>query len=173
MEATEEREKPKYLDKFHLLNKCETELYFRLVEAMPKLIVLSQVSMSQLFFLKGKDSYLKVNEIGKKSLDFLVCRQDFSIVAAIELNGPTHEKEVQKKRDEKKRAALEEAGIPLMVYYPDELPDVAEIRRGMAPLIVERREYESEKREQIDQKRAEAQTEGVPKKRFWGYKKKG
>lgn len=171
MEATEEREKPKYLDKFHLLNKYEQTLYFRLVEAMPALIVLSQVSLSQVFHIKGKGGYLQVNEIGKKSLDFLICRQDFSIVVAIELNGPTHEKEVQKKRDEKKRMALEEAGIPLMVYYPDELPEVAEIRRTIAPLIVERREYESEKQERIAQKTEATKTEAAPRKHWWGRKK--
>ena len=147
--------KTKYLDKFQLLNKTELELFNRLCEAVPALIVFAQVSMSQVFFLhpRQKDTFAKLGEIGRKSIDFLLCRRDdTSIVAAVELNGPTHEKPEQAESDTKKRAALEEAGIPLMIYTPDALPDVATIRKTMAPLIVDRRKYEAEKQERIQKK---------------------
>ncbi len=145
MSEAEERERPKYRDKFQLLNKTEQELYKRLVEATPALVVLAQVSMSQLFHLNRRDGYLQLGEIGRKSIDFLLCRQDFSIVAAIELNGPTHETEKQKRADETKRRTLEDAGIPLAVFFPNDLPDVTTIRRTIAPYIVERRQYEEER----------------------------
>lgn len=153
---TQEKEKRRYFDKFRLMNKAELELFNRLQEAMPALLVFSQVSMSQVFHFNRWDNrgtFSKLGEIGRKSIDFLICRRDdTSIVAAIELNGPTHDEEKQKISDAKKRQALEEAGIPLMVYTPDNLPDVATIRRTMAPLIVERRSYEEAKRARLQKK---------------------
>lgn len=89
---------------------------------------------------------MQIGEVGRKSIDFLICRaDDTSIVAAIELNGPMHEKEKQKVSDAKKQAALEEAGIPLIVIKPDEVPEVTELRKLLAPHIVERRKYEAER----------------------------
>lgn len=140
-----------YMDKFRLLNKSEQELLQRLEEAMPAMRVFSQVSMSQLFHIGyRKDAFRQLGEIGRKSVDFLVCRRtDTSIVVAIELNGPTHEQEKQRISDEKKRAALEEAGIPLLVFYPDNLPDVATLRAAIAPFIIQRKQYEAERDERL------------------------
>ena len=144
----------RYLDKFQLLNKSELELFNRLKEATPALNVFVQVSMSQVFFMfpNRKDTFSKLGEIGRKSIDFLLCREDTSIVAAIELNGPKHEAPRQAESDAKKRAALEEAGIPLMIYTPDNLPDVQTIRQTLAPLIVERHVYEEKRRGEVQKK---------------------
>ena len=43
-----------YRDKFRLLNNTELALYRRLTEAVPAMLVFSQVSMSQLFHIKGR-----------------------------------------------------------------------------------------------------------------------
>lgn len=142
---TESTTRSQYRDKFRLLNQGEQVLFFRLAEAVPALIVLSQVSLSQVFHINGRNVRTQLNEVGKKSLDYLICRKDFSIVAAIELNGPDHAKPAQQKSDAVKRAALEEAGIPLLIYTPDALPDVMTIRRDLAPAIVERKSYEAER----------------------------
>lgn len=144
--------RPQYRDKFQLLNKSEQVLYTRLAEAVPAMLVFSQVSMSQVFHINGrtKDGYRQLGEVGRKSIDFLLCRpDDTSIVLAIELNGPTHETERQKASDEKKQLALEQAGIPLLILTPDELPDVATLRKVIAPHIVERKRYEAERNERI------------------------
>ena len=58
--------------KFQLLNKAEQNLYSKLCTAAPKLIVFSQVSMSQMFF---KPDEKQLFMIGKKSIDFLLCRK--------------------------------------------------------------------------------------------------
>ncbi len=139
--------RPSYRDKFWLLNKSEQVLYWRLIEAVPKLVVLTQVSMSQLFHLSRQAGYLQLGEVGRKSVDFLLCRQDFSIVLAIELNGPTHQRERQKKSDETKRRTLTEAGIPLITIYPDSIPEIPAIRKMIAPYIVDRMHYEAERNE--------------------------
>lgn len=148
-------ETPKYIDKFELMNRTERELFRRLQEAAPALLIFAQVSMSQLFWItrKRKNSFLQVNEIGRKSVDFLLCDpDDTSIVMAVELNGPTHEKEHQRQRDEVKQRALEEAGIPLAVFTPDNIPDVKQLRHILAPHIVKRTRYEAEKRERLKNK---------------------
>ena len=97
----------RYMDKFQLLNKGEQELYKRLKEAAPALIVFSQVSMSQIFHITPDRKRMQLNEIGRKSVDFLLCREDTSILLAIELNGAHHEEERQKFSDDQKRKAQE------------------------------------------------------------------
>lgn len=141
----EENKRSQYKDKSHLLNKCEQELYSRLREAAPKLHIHTQVSMSQLFNITGKNGFLQVGEIGRKSVDFLLCKEDSSIMLAIELNGPTHEKASQKIGDEKKQIALKEAGIPLIIIKPEAIPDVDSLRKILAPHIVTRTKHEAAK----------------------------
>lgn len=119
---------PGFRDKFQLMNKTEMVLFNRLLEAVPECLVFSQVSMSQMFHIQGDthEGKRQLEVIGKKSVDFLICRKtDSSIVAAIELNGPTHDTPWQQKADQVKRDALNSAGIPLIVFYPDDLPSVA------------------------------------------------
>jgi very-short-patch-repair endonuclease len=137
------KRKASYEAKPRLLNKPEQELFNRIREAAPELICFSQVSMSQMFDIhEGQaDRRKKMNEIGLKSIDFLLCEQhDTSIVAAIEVNGPHHKKAHQKAKDEKKRTALEEAGIPLLIYNPDHLPDPGTIANTLGPILYEHRE---------------------------------
>ncbi len=155
-----EFKRKRYQDKFQLMNKSEKLLFDRLREAAPALLIFSQVSMSQLFYITNfkKNGFLQVGEIGRKSVDFLLCREDTSIVLAIELNGPTHERPDQQIRDTKKQTALEEAGIPLAIFTPSCIPDIAELRRVLAPHMVERRKYEDAKKEKIQQATSKKKT---------------
>lgn len=138
----------RYRDKPRLLNYSEQQLYKRLCEAVPAMTVFAEVSMSQVLHIDDRtpDRYRQLDEIGKKSLDFLICRYaDSSIICAIELNGPTHDQENRKRSDETKRLALEEAGIPLIIFYPEELPAVADIRLQIAHAIRARRTHEEQR----------------------------
>ncbi len=136
-----------YRDKFWLLNRGEQCLYKMLCEAAPNYIVFSQVSMSQIFYQLDDE---KRKEIGNKSIDFLLCRKDdTSMVLAIELNGPDHEKEIQKLGDERKRAALKKAGIPLLPLYADSIPDIKQLGRLLAENVVDRVKNEQEKKLKI------------------------
>lgn len=141
----ENTNRPQYKDKSFLLNKSEQVLLSRLREAAPKLQIHTQVSMSQLFNITGNKGFLQIAEIGRKSIDFLLCREDTSILLAIELNGPTHEKASQKKSDAKKKAALNEAGIPLITIKADAIPDIDALRKELAPHIVARTKHEAAK----------------------------
>lgn len=114
----------KYYPKFKVLNEGEIILFDRLKKAFPDKLVSTQVSMSQMFY---KPDEYQLRKIGRKSIDFLVCEKDASMIVAIELNGPHHEEQEQIERDIIKKEALEEAGIPLLVYYPDKLPSIKKI----------------------------------------------
>lgn len=60
-----------------------------------------------------------------------------SILAAIELTGDRQSVAI-----EKKRIALDQSGIPLVVLEYDEMPDVTGLRRSLAPHIAARRRIE-------------------------------
>lgn len=139
--------------KRRLLNQGEQALFERLREAVgeDRFMVLAQVSLSQLFEISRKEPnfYQRLNAVARKSVDFVVCRrEDSAIVAVIELNGPTHQSAIQSKSDKTKREALESAGIPMLIYTPDKLPEVTALRKDFAPLVV-RQKSEEEKRSRL------------------------
>lgn len=66
------------------------------------------------------------------SLDFLVCLKDSTVVAAIELDDKTHERESRAEADAKKERALSAAGIALIRWNVTALPDENTIRQALA-----------------------------------------
>lgn len=125
-------------DSFRVLDSSELDLFNRLREAAPSLIVFAQVNMSQVYYLHSKriDTLNRFGEIGRTSIDFLLCRRDDnSIVAAVALRAKAAAVSRTLDSDTSKFAALKEAGIPLMVYAREKLPDITTIRRSLTPLI--------------------------------------
>jgi very-short-patch-repair endonuclease len=115
------------------LTQPEQVLYHRLVATMPDYIVLSQVQLSRVLGVKkGFNFYEWNNRINRMSLDFLVCLKDSTVVAAIELDDKTHEKESRIEADEKKERALSSAGIALIRWQVSALPDEVTIRQAFA-----------------------------------------
>jgi hypothetical protein len=115
------------------LTQPEQVLYHRLLSAMPECIVLAQVQLSRVLGVKKGFSFQEWNNrINRMSLDFLVCLKDSTIVAAIELDDKTHEKEPRVKADERKERALSAAGVALIRWQVSALPDEAAIRQAFA-----------------------------------------
>ena len=113
-----------------LLEKAEQELHRQLIQALPEYVILAQVQLSQLIKLRSGYNFGKWhNRINRMSVDFVICRQDFSTVAVIELDGKSHEQAIQKQRDEKKNKALESAHIRLIRWKNHQIPDVESIRK--------------------------------------------
>lgn len=127
---------------YQLLNAAEQALYQRLVEAMPNMIVCPQVSMALLAQLRGRQALAEARSMLGRSVDFVVCREDFSIIAAIELTWPTPEDLQRQEAEAAKQAALEKLGIPLIVFRPNELPDADAISREIATAIIRRKQLE-------------------------------
>ncbi|MFZ3017414.1 MAG: DUF2726 domain-containing protein [Gallionella sp.] len=115
------------------LTQPEQVLYHRLVSALPDHIVLAQVQLSRILGVKqGNNFHEWNNRINRMSLDFVVCGKDSSIIAAIELDDKTHEKASRKEADDKKNKALSSAGIKLVRWQVNALPDDAAIRLALA-----------------------------------------
>ena len=117
-----------------LLSQAEQVLYFRLVQALPKHIILAQVQLSRLLGVKKGNNYQAwSNRINRMSADFVVCNKDSSIVAVIELDDTTHQREERQAADAKKNKALTSAGIPIIRWQAGALPDEETIKSMLAP----------------------------------------
>jgi len=115
------------------LTQPEQILYHRIVAAMPECIVLAQVQLSRILGVKaGFNFHQWNNRINRMSVDFLVCLKDSTIVAAIELDDKTHEQASRIEADAKKSKALAAAGITLVRWRVNALPDEGEIRLMLA-----------------------------------------
>ena len=129
--------------KYRLLNDSEQELYHRLREAMPSMTIFAQVGVAQLALLRGRPEARRLSNMLGRGVDFVVCSEDFSIVAAIELSWPALEANAVSPEEEK-RLALQSLGIPLIVFRPNDLPDADAISREIAGAIIRRNRFEAE-----------------------------
>lgn len=116
------------------LTKIEQIFFNRLTEAMPDCIVLAQVALNQLVDVKSPDrSTYRIwkNKVERKSVDFLICRKDLTVIAAIELDDASHQRKDRLKADADKDAALLGAGYKIIRWPVKPLPDVTLIRETM------------------------------------------
>lgn len=111
-----------------LVNATEKKFYWRLQEALPDHVVLCQVALSQMLTkTPGKAAFANWNRIDRKVCDFVICTQDFRVLAVIETDGPTHRKARQQQRDADKTSALEAAGYRVIRFSTDVLPSATVI----------------------------------------------
>jgi hypothetical protein len=107
------------------LSEPEQVLYWRLREAMPECVVLSQVSLSR--FLEPNNSGAMralLNRIAQKSVDFLVCLPDFTVVAAVELDDSTHHGAKDTQRD----SIFKSAGLPVVRLHVRNIPAIEDLK---------------------------------------------
>src|SRR5258708_4760002 len=135
-----------------LLTQPEQVLYHRLVKALPNHIVLAQVQMARVLGVKkGFRFHEWNNRINRMSYDFVICDKAATVIAAIELDDKSHEREDRRESDAKKSKATTDAGLRLVRWHVKSLPDELTIHRelctndsslgGALPSIyVERRE---------------------------------
>jgi very-short-patch-repair endonuclease len=124
-----------------LLSQPEQVLYFRLIQAFPEHIVLAQVQLSCLLGVKKGNNYQAwFNRINRMSADFVVCDKDSSIVAVIELDDATHQKEDRQAADAKKDKALTSADIRIVRWQAKAIPDLATIQSTLMPNIANKRD---------------------------------
>jgi len=115
------------------LSQSEQVLYFRLVQALPDHIILGQVQLSRLLGVKKGNNYQAwSNRINRMSADFVVCKKDSSVVAVIELDDATHQREDREAADEKKDKALASAGVRIVRWQAKSMPDIASIQAALA-----------------------------------------
>jgi hypothetical protein len=116
------------------LSVPEQVLYHRLVKSLPECIVLAQVQLSRVLGVrKGHNFHQWNNRINRLSLDYVVCRKDSTVVAAIELDDSSHDGPRRKEADARKERALAAAGVPFHRWSVKALPDESVIRAAFAP----------------------------------------
>jgi hypothetical protein len=130
---------------YRLLNTSEQALYHRLVEAMPNMTICCQVGIAQLVQLRGQHALDEIRDVLNRCVNFVICRDDFSIVAAVDLTWPGDEEPERQKAVEAKRLALEKLEIPLIVYRPHQLPNVDSIARKIAEAILKQNHLDAQR----------------------------
>lgn len=111
----------------------EQVLYFRLLEALPEHIVLAQVQLSRFLTVKrGQLSRGWLNRINRLSVDFLILKKDATVVAAVELDDKTHQRNDRREADSRKYRALADAGVRLVRWNVGDMPSVSAIRADFA-----------------------------------------
>lgn len=112
-----------YLKK-KVLSNPEQILYSRLIKALPEYIVLAQVPLSRFIEVRKVNNYQKYfNKISRLSVDYLVCNKDFSVLKAIELDDSSHNNKARKLVDIRKDSAFKAAGIDIIRWRVESLPD--------------------------------------------------
>lgn len=116
-----------------LMSPIEQEAYRRLRAALPHKEIYPQVQLCR--FIERKKGLDKKwhRRIAQLSVDFVVCELDSSVTAVIEIDGRTHERDVQQRRDRKKDRACESAGIRIIRWQARRLPAVEEMRKQLGP----------------------------------------
>ena len=126
-------------DTAKVMSKAEQILYFRLKDALPDHIVLAQVALSRVITpRKGQNTLAAFRSISQKSLDFVVCHKDGSVVAAIELDDDSHKRKNRANADAAKNNALASAGVKLVRWHVRAIPDEAEIKAMVLWELVEK-----------------------------------
>lgn len=114
------------------LTQPEQVLYFRLKDSLPDQMILAQVQLSRFLGVKkGSNFHSWNNRINRMSVDFLICGKDSSIIAAVELDDKSHERQDRIKADNKKDKALLSANVRTVRWNVKELPDMAAIRAAI------------------------------------------
>jgi very-short-patch-repair endonuclease len=113
-----------------VLGEREQVLYWRLVGAFPKHVVLAQVSLSQLLGVqKGTSNRQAVsNRFRQLCADFVICERNFTAVGVVELDGLSHDHPRRVDADSRKAQALQAAGLTIVRINAADLPDEAMLR---------------------------------------------
>ncbi len=115
-----------------VMSKPEQALYYRLTAALPDHIVLAQVQLSRFLGVKqGYPFHEWNNKINRMSADFLICNKDSRIVAVIELDDNSHKSEKRQQADEKKDRAIKAAGLTVIRWNVQNMPDSEKIREQL------------------------------------------
>lgn len=116
-------------EKRSLLTETEQHFYKILKEAIPEYPIYIQVPLSQMMRVKyGYDRHNWNNRVNRMSVDFVVCDHHTHIIAAIELDDPSHDNEKRQADDAKKDKALGSANIKVIRYRVENMPNPSKIR---------------------------------------------
>lgn len=116
-----------------VLTVPEQALHRRLRAALPDLAVFAQVQVSRVLRVDESraDAVSWRNRVSQLSFDFLVCSPDGDPLLAIELDDSSHDRPSRRKTDQKKDRACRDAGLALVRWRVNAMPDVNRIRKAL------------------------------------------
>jgi hypothetical protein len=114
-----------------LLQRDGQAMYLRLRAALPQYIILPRPSLAAFLEVKGgnkSSSRAMEAELTRQTVDFLICGNDFRVVAAVEL-----EDVIRGRRDHEKGASLlRQAAVPVLRWTTVSLPTIRDIQEAIA-----------------------------------------
>jgi hypothetical protein len=119
-----------------LLSRPEQILYGRLVRAFPGHIILAHVALSRLVVVGRTEigDGQTTHRFRHLVADFVVCRSDFSAVAVVELGGGLRPRDAQLERDRRKDQLLRAAGVKVIRFAADDIPNESALKALVAAL---------------------------------------
>ena len=109
-----------------LLTEREQPMFFRLQQAFPNDVVLTQVAFSALLTARDLPTRQRFN---RKVADFVVTTKAFEVLAVIELDDASHRgREVH---DSKRDSMLEQAGYRVLRFK--HVPNVVDVQQAVRP----------------------------------------
>lgn len=113
-----------------LMTASELAVYDVLLVALPDYMVFAQVQASRVLEVpRSKETYYWFNFVSRLSYDFVVCRLDGTPLAAIEVDDASHDLPERQEADHRKNLATEAAGVAMVRWPVDAIPEAREIRR--------------------------------------------
>jgi hypothetical protein len=117
------------------LTKNEKEFFNRLVQALPDYYIFPQVSLGALLQpnVKNNDKknfYSIRGTFSQKIVDYVICSKDIQVIAIIELDDKTHNKNKDAKRD----SMIEEANYKMIRWNSNSKPTIEEIKQKINSL---------------------------------------
>lgn len=108
-------------------------------DALPEYLIFSQVQLSRIIAPiedETVDQNFWFNRICRMSVDYVVVAQDCqSVLLAIELDDWTHQSRRRQQQDDKKDKALSSAGIAIIHFHGEAMPDVTELRHTLLTVL--------------------------------------
>lgn len=113
-----------------LMTASEMAAYARLLDALPDYMVFPQIQASRILDIpRNRETYYWFNFVSRLSYDFVICRPDGTPVAAIEIDDPSHALPERQEADHRKDRATAAAGIAMIRWPSDKLPETREIAK--------------------------------------------
>ena len=108
------------------------QIFFRLlVSTLPEFYIFPQVAFSALLTHRGKEGYRLRNSFNRLIADFVIVNQNSQVVAIIELDDKTHDKETAREKDQIRDDMLEMAGYRILRYRCENFPDRRKLQEDL------------------------------------------
>lgn len=117
-----------------VMSAPEQVMYFRLKKALPAYEVLAQVPFGRFLRTRGgtrKENFSHMARARQKVADYLICKKNFEVIAAVELDDSSHNQTKDAARDK----ILSSAGIPTIRCHVRNMPSETEIQEIVSELL--------------------------------------